>query len=110
MRSPDERSVRAVSDIYTEPGVEWQVRFLGTHLHPGFEAATVALAARVAHYGFPEGGTILDLVSALGGPARFLARRFAATVICIDLNPCMHTAPRSAARAEGLTLSILPVL
>ncbi|MBI3798363.1 MAG: hypothetical protein HY268_15545 [Deltaproteobacteria bacterium] len=37
MSSPDEHSVRAVFDIYTEPGVEWQVRFLGTHLHPGFE-------------------------------------------------------------------------
>ena len=110
MSSPDERSVRAVSDIYTEPGVEWQVRFLGTHLHPGFEEATVALASRAVHYGFPEGGSILDLASALGGPARFLARRFAATVICIDLNPRMHAALTSAARAEGLTLSCLPVL
>lgn len=110
MSSPNERSVRAVSDIYTEPGVEWQVRFLGTHLHPGFEEATVALAARAAHYGFPEGGVILDLASALGGPARFLARRFAATVICIDLNPRMHAILTSAARTEGLTLSCLSVL
>ena len=110
MSNPDERSVRAVSDIYTEPGVEWQVRFLGTHLHPGFEEATAALATRAAHYGFPEGGSILDLASALGGPARFLARRFAATVICIDLNPRMHAALTSAVRAEGLTLSCLPVL
>jgi hypothetical protein len=63
MSKPDERSVRAVSDIYTESGVEWQVRFLRTHLHPGFEEATVALAARAAHYGFPEGGLILDRAS-----------------------------------------------
>ena len=110
MSSPDERRVRTVFDIYTEPGVEWQVRFLGTHLHPGFEEATAALASRAAHYGFSEGGVILDLASALGGPARFLARRFAATVICIDLNPRMHAALTSAARAEGLTLSCLPVL
>lgn len=109
MSGPDKHSVRAVSDIYTAPGVEWQVRFLGTHLHPGFEEATVALAARAAHYGFPEGGLILDLASALGGPARFLARRFAATVICIDLSLHMHAALTSAARAEGLTLSCLPV-
>jgi sarcosine/dimethylglycine N-methyltransferase len=110
MSSPDAHRVRAVSDVYTEPGVEWQVRFLGTHLHPGFEEATVALASRAAHYGFPEGGTILDLASALGGPARFLARRFAATVICIDLAPRMHAAltKAKAARAEGLTLSCLP--
>jgi SAM-dependent methyltransferase len=110
MKSLEERGVRAVSDIYTEPGVEWQVRFLGTHLHPGCEEATVALAARAAHYGFAEGGLILDLASALGGPARFLVRRFAATVLCIDLNPRMHAALTSAARAEGLTRSCLPIL
>jgi hypothetical protein len=46
MNSPAERNVRAVSDVYTELGVEWQVRFLGTHLHPGFEEATVAIMAR----------------------------------------------------------------
>jgi len=107
MSNPDERSVRAVSDIYTEPGVEWQVRFLGTHLHPGFEEATVALASRAT---FPEGGSILDLASALGGPARFLARRFAATVVCIDLDLRMHAALTSAAQAEGLRLCCLPVL
>jgi len=106
----DERNARIVSNIYSEPGVEWQLRFIGTHLHPGSEEATVVLATRAAHYGFPEGGVILDLASALGGPARFLARRFAATVICIDFNPRMHTALTSAVRAEGLLLSCLPVL
>ena len=110
MSSHDECSVRAVADVYTAPGVEWSVRLVGTHLHPGFEEATVALAARAAHYGFPEGGFLLDLASALGGPARFLARRFAATVICVDLNPRMHAALTRAVRAEGLTLRCLPVL
>jgi SAM-dependent methyltransferase len=110
MSSPNECNVRAVSDVYTAPGIEWQMRFFGTHLHPGFEATTVALATRAAHYGFLEGGAILDLASALGGPARFLARRFAATVICIDLNPRMHAALMRAAWAEGLTLCCLPVL
>jgi SAM-dependent methyltransferase len=110
MSSPAKPGVRAVSDIYTEPAVEWQVRFLGTHLHPGSEEATVALATRAAHYGFPEGGTILDLASALGGPARFLARRFAATVICVDLNSRMHAALTGAAREEGVRLRCLPVL
>jgi cyclopropane fatty-acyl-phospholipid synthase-like methyltransferase len=81
-----------VSDIYTDPGIEWQMRFFGTHLHPGSEATTVALATRAAHHGFPEGGIVLDVASALGGPARFIARRFAATVICVDLNPRMHAA------------------
>jgi SAM-dependent methyltransferase len=89
--------------------MEWQVRLLGTHLHPGSEEATVALATRAEQYGFSGGGFILDLASALGGPARFLARRFAATVICIDLSPRMNAALASASRAEGLTRRCLPI-
>ncbi len=98
-----------MDDVYSEPSVEWQTRFLGAHLHPGFETATTRLAERAAHYGFPQGGVILDLASALGGPARFLARRFAATVICIDVNPRMHAALTAAACQEGLAQRCLPV-
>ena len=110
MGSTDKHSVRAAADIYTEPGVEWYVRVCGTHLHPGVEEATVALAERAVHYGFPVGGSILDIASALGGPARFLARRFAATVICIDFNPRMHATLTTVAQAEGLTGRCRPVL
>ncbi len=48
MSNSDQLNVKAVSDIYTEPGVEWWVRFFGLHLHPGSEATTVALATRAA--------------------------------------------------------------
>ena len=106
----DEPAVREAADVYAEPALEWQTRLFGTHLHPGFEEATVALAGRAAHYGLQEGGLLLDLASALGGPARFIARRFAATVICVDLSRRMHAALVRGARAEGLARSCLPVL
>jgi SAM-dependent methyltransferase len=103
-------AVREASDVYATPAVEWQTRLFGTHLHPGAEEATVALAERAAHYGLREGGLLIDLASALGGPARFIARRFAATVICVDVSHDMQTALISAAQAEGLARRCLPVL
>jgi SAM-dependent methyltransferase len=87
-----EPAFREAADVYAEPALEWQTRLFGTHLDPGFEKATVVLAGRAAHYGLQEGGLLLDVASALGGPARFIARRFAATVICVDLSRRMHAA------------------
>src|SRR2546427_54474 len=66
----DERNARIVSNIYSEPGVEWQLRFFGTHLHPVSEEATAALARRAAPYRFPAGGCFLELASARGDAHR----------------------------------------
>jgi len=90
--------------------VEWTLRSAGAHLHPGREEATVELAGRAAHYGFPTGGRVLEVASALGGPARFIARRFSATVVGVDMNPMMHALARATDRAEGLALRCQPVL
>lgn len=90
--------------------MRWALRLVGTHLHPGSEDATVTLAQRAEACGFPFGGRVLELASALGGPARYLARRFGATVVCVDGDPRMQAAALSAARAEGLWLRCLPVL
>ena len=101
---------RAVADIYDEPWVAWTLRTAGTHLHPGRELATVQLAERAIQFGFPAGGKVLEVASALGGPARFVARHFSATVFCLDMNPLMQNALRASAWAEGLGLRCLPVL
>ena len=58
-------------------------------------------------YGFSVGGTIIELATAVGGPARYLARRFEATVLCIDGDRRMHLAARPLALAEGMTLRTL---
>jgi SAM-dependent methyltransferase len=102
--------MRPVADIYDEPWVAWTLRTAGTHLHPGREVATTQLAERAVQFGFPAGGRVLEVASALGGPARFVARHFSATVICLDMNPRMQLALRSSAWAEGLGLRCLPVL
>ncbi len=110
MTTTEDRPLRAVSDFYDEPQIAWSTRTVGRHLHPGSEDATVELARRAAHHGFPGGGLILDVASALGEPARFLARRFSATVVCVDMDPRMHAAALHTSRTEGLGLRCQPVL
>jgi len=110
MESPRELTLRPVRDIYDEPWTEWTLRTAGTHLHPGRELATAHLAERAAQFGFPSGGRILEVASALGGPARLLARHFSATMICADLNPLMQQALRAAAWHEGIGLRCQPIL
>jgi SAM-dependent methyltransferase len=77
---------------------------VGAHLHSGGEDATVALAARAAAFDFPIGGRVLDVASALGGPARYLARRFGATVLCVDGTRRMHEYARRFHRLEETAL------
>ncbi len=76
--------------MYDDPNIAWSLHAVGTHLHSGGEDATVALAERAARFGFPTGGRVLDVASALGGPARYLARRFGATALCVDGTRRMH--------------------
>lgn len=102
---------RTVSEFYDEPGMEWSLRNVGTHLHPGGEEATVVLATRAASFGFCQGGgAIVEVASALGAPARFVARRFACYVVCVDMDRRMHRSARQANTAEGLHRMVWPVL
>lgn len=105
-----EADLRDLHDFYDEPGIAWAVRSVGPHLHPGSEDATVTLAVRLEAYGLPPGGRIVELASALGGPARYLARRFGATVLCVDGDRRMHAAALAVARGEGLQERCLPLL
>lgn len=109
MDAPSESRLRPVADIYDEPWVAWTLRTAGTHLHPGREFATAYLAERAAHFGMASGGRILEVASALGGPARMVARHFGATVVCVDMNPMMQRALRASAVAEGLGFRLMPI-
>lgn len=110
MDSPADFRLRAVADIYDEPWIAWTLRTAGPHLHPGRELATAYLADRAAHHGMGAGGRVLEVASALGGPARMVARHFATTVVCVDMNVMMHRALRASALAEGLVYRLVPVL
>ncbi len=107
MRAVD---LRSVADFYNEPGMAWSLRSVGPHLHPGSEEATAALAARAAEHGFPTHGRVIEVASALGAPARFVARRFGDTVICVDMSARMHAAASATNRREGLRRLLQPVL
>jgi SAM-dependent methyltransferase len=102
--------MRAVEDFYNDPGMEWSLRSVGPHLHPGSEEATVALAQAATAAAMPTGGLILELGSALGAPTRFVARRFASRMVCVDLDPRMHRAAREGHEREGLSRVSHPVL
>ncbi len=101
---PTPETLRDPRDVYDDAGMVWSLRSVGAHLHPGSESATVALAERAASHGLAPGGRILEVASAIGAPARFLARRFAATVVCVDMDPRMHAAAAAGHRVEGLGL------
>ena len=92
----------ARGSLYDPPTIEWSLRAVGPHLHPGGEEATVLLAQRAGNHGFPSAAHVLDLGSGLGAPARFLARRFAATVLGLDVERRSQLSARAGAAAEGL--------
>ncbi|HZQ35685.1 MAG TPA: methyltransferase domain-containing protein, partial [Dehalococcoidia bacterium] len=90
MGEPGAFPLRPIGDFYDDPNIAWSLHGVGPHLHSGGEDATVALAGLAARFDFPIGGRVLDLASALGGPARYLARRFGVTVLCVDGTRRMH--------------------
>lgn len=96
--------LRPLSEVYDAPAMEWSLRAVGPHLHPGSEETTVDLAKIGARFGLGSGQLVLDVASALGAPGRFLARRFGARVVGLDLDPVMHAGARAAARVEAMDL------
>jgi SAM-dependent methyltransferase len=96
--------LRVLGDFYDDPNLAWSLYAVGTHLHSGGEDATVALAARAASFDFPTGGRVLDVASALGGPARYVARRFGASVVCVDGTRRMHERALRFHQLEETTL------
>lgn len=101
---------RAPLDVYNAAGLRWALRSVGPHFHPGSEDTTVALAQQAEAFGLIAGARLLDIASAVGGPARYLARRFASTVLCIDIDLRMHQYARPSTIAEGLAARCLPLV
>jgi SAM-dependent methyltransferase len=99
-----------VLDMYDEAMITGCLRWTGTHNVPGGIAATVALSDRAADHGFPTGGRVVELGHSTGGPGRFVARRFGADLVGIDINPYEEAIARKAAEAEGLARRCHPTL
>jgi len=92
------------TSLYGRAGTAWSIRLGGTHFHPGGEDGTVALAALAARHGFGTEPVIADIGCGIGGPARYLARRFGASVIGIDIAGPLLARAHQDARAEELWL------
>lgn len=97
-------------DLYDEATILGGLRWTGTDNVPGGVTATVALAQRAAEHGFTTGGVVVDVGHSTGAPGRFVARRFGATVVGVDINPYEERIAKAAARREGYERRCLPTL
>lgn len=92
-------SVGDVSDAYSGAvGTLWEM-VMGEEIHIGGSLATTELAIMA---GIEHDSRVLDICSALGGPARQLARDFGCRVTGIDATPTMVEEATRRTSAAGL--------
>lgn len=88
-----------VNDVYEGPGgILWEM-LMGEHIHVGGEAETDIMAQKS---GMNSKARVLDICSALGGPARYLARNYGCCVTGLDATPKMLDEAVRRTMAEGL--------
>ncbi|MHA2304191.1 MAG: class I SAM-dependent methyltransferase [Candidatus Hodarchaeales archaeon] len=93
-------SVKDVSDAYDGPvGLLWEV-LMGDQIHVGGEAETKRLAEKL---GVSEKTYLLDVCSALGGPARYLAKNYETKIVGLDITKTMLKKAQERTEAEKLT-------
>jgi ubiquinone/menaquinone biosynthesis C-methylase UbiE len=79
--------IEGVNDVYDGPGgVLWEM-LMGEQIHVGGEKETDVLAQKA---GVAASSVVLDVCSALGGPARHLARTIGCTVVGLDATAKMN--------------------
>jgi len=92
-------TVKDVSDAYDGAiGILWEV-LMGDHIHIGGEKETHRLAEKL---GVNQTTYLLDICSALGGPARYIANTFNARVLGIDISKTMLNKANDRTIKEGL--------
>jgi len=95
--------IDGVNDVYDGPaGVLWEM-LMGEQIHVGGEAETDVLAQKA---GITASSVVLDVCSALGGPARHLARKFGCRVVGLDATPKMHDEARRRTKEAGLEAKV----
>ena len=93
-------TVADVTEVYEGPaGVLWEM-LMGEQIHVGAEAETQILAEKA---GVSEDTSVLDICSALGGPARHLAGKYGCKVVGLDATQKMVDEAISRTEAEGLS-------
>ncbi|MCX6179589.1 MAG: methyltransferase domain-containing protein [Chlorobiales bacterium] len=88
-----------VTEVYDGPGgILWEM-LMGEQIHVGGEKETVILAQKA---GVNADSHILDVCSALGGPARHLAQTYGCRVTGLDATQRMHREAISRTKQAGL--------
>jgi ubiquinone/menaquinone biosynthesis C-methylase UbiE len=92
--------IENVSEVYDGPGgILWEM-LMGEQIHVGGSAETEVLAQKA---GISASSYVLDVCSALGGPARHLAREYGCRVVGLDATQRMHE--EAIRRTEEVGLS-----
>jgi SAM-dependent methyltransferase len=92
-------SVNDVSEVYAGPGGKLWELLMGEQIHVGGPDQTDILAEKAGIDKAGKDFTILDICSALGGPARHLAEKYGINVIGLDITPEMVAEAKK--RTEG---------
>jgi len=91
--------IDGVNDVYDGPGgILWEM-LMGEQIHVGGETETDVLARKA---GVTASSLVLDVCSALGGPARHLARAIGCHVVGLDATPKMHGEALRRTKEAGL--------
>ena len=92
-----------VSEVYEGPGgILWEM-LMGEQIHVGGWPETEALSLCA---GVTASSRVLDVCSALGGPARQLASTTGCTVVGLDGTPRMHAEAQRRTRAANLEANV----
>lgn len=93
-------TIADVNAIYDGPvGILWEM-LMGEEIHVGGESETDILAEKV---GVNKNISVLDVCSALGGPARHLAGKYGCSVIGLDATVKMMEEAVKRTEREGLS-------
>lgn len=101
MNSPRRLAVglEQVKEVYEGPGgILWEM-LMGEQIHVGGEKETDILSRQA---GLTSSSRVLDVCSALGGPARHLASTIGCTVVGLDGTRKMHAEAQRRTLAAGL--------
>jgi ubiquinone/menaquinone biosynthesis C-methylase UbiE len=89
-----------VNDVYSGPvGILWEM-LMGEQIHVGGEKETAILATKAR---ITKDTKVLDVCSALGGPARYLARKYGCTIIGLDATQTMVDEAIKRTHQQGLS-------
>ena len=92
-------SVNDVSEVYAGPGGKLWELLMGEQIHVGGPEQTDLLAKKANVDKARQNFTLLDICSALGGPARHLAEKYGINVVGLDITPEMVLEAKK--RTEG---------